>query len=106
MSSTATSGANAVGGVRELERRDLGDDHRDVVAGGVEQRAPDVPGGDARDPAARSMASISVVTVVLPLVPVTAINRGPSGRARRRAAARSISERMGTPASYAATSAG
>ncbi len=57
-------------------------------------------------PAVRSMASISVVTVVLPLVPVTAINRGASGRARRRAAARSISERMGTPAACAATRAG
>ena len=37
------------GGERELERRDLGDDHGDVVAGGVEQRTADVAGGDARD---------------------------------------------------------
>ena len=40
---------------------------------GVEQRAPDVAGRDrARSPTRASIAAVSVVTVVLPFVPVTA----------------------------------
>ena len=76
-------GREGVGGERELERRHLGDDHVDVVAGGVEQRSADVAGGRrSRCPTPSSIASISVVTVVLPLVPVTATRRGPSGGAQ------------------------
>ncbi len=65
-----------------------------------------LPAAELAIPDARTIASIRVVTVVLPLVPVTATSRGASGRARRRAAARSISERTGTPASCAAATAG
>ena len=43
-------GGEGVGGERELERGDLGDHHLDVVAGGVEQRSPDVARGGAADP--------------------------------------------------------
>ena len=84
-------GRNASVGERELERRHLGDDDVDVVADGVEQRPADVAGGDARDARPRRASpSTSVVTVVLPLVPVTA-TIGARRAARRRAAARSIS---------------
>ncbi len=83
---------------RELERRDLGHEHVDVVVDGFEQRAADVARRcRARTPDASSIAATSVVTVVLPFVPVTA-----TIGTRARSAARSISLRTGTPARRAA----
>ena len=49
---------------------------------------------------------MSVVTVVLPLVPVTATSRGGCGRCRSRSTARSTSDRTGIPAARARTIAG
>ena len=83
---------------RELERRHLGDEHVDVVA-----RPRRSAGGRCCRPRPRcapdasSIAAISVVTVVLPLVPVTA-----TIGASVRSAARSISLRTGTVAARAA----
>ena len=67
---------------------------------------PMLPAAIARTPDAVSISAISVVTVVFPLVPVTATSRGASARPRSRSAARSISDRTGDPAAASRTMAG
>ena len=71
-------------GVAEPERRGLDHEHVDVgVVDGVDQRDVGVAGGDgAAAPTPRASRSTSVVTVVLPSVPVTATQR--AGRPTRR----------------------
>ena len=77
LSSTAASGANAQR-VLELERGGLADDRRVAASTRADQRArgacPTLPATATGSPASRWMCPISSTVVVLPFVPVTAMN--------------------------------
>ncbi len=57
-----------------------------------------LPGGDRAHARRLEHRGVSVVTVVLPFVPVTATSAAAGVRPSGRSAARSISDRTGTPA--------
>ena len=93
-----TSGAEAAESSAD-ETTSLDDEHVDVGSSALTSGTSVLPHAIARRTGRPSMAVTSVVTVVLPSVPVTAsIGRGRSGRVLP-LVPRSISLRTGTPAS-------